>query len=234
MKDYKNIIKDSRYLQQLLKEIGRVKNFDAVPEVLYYEAVVFAKALKQSNGDKAILGVLTSFIKMCNVKNLTDEELPRLVSLNKCPRYTDVDIKKLSRNKAHEAVFVKVMPVVLVIYAIFVVALSIYFVHDLTHLYQIILGFVILLALFGFAFMPLSDCVYIIIAEILDNMHKKEKMSIEVCDINLRTKSFLKGITKPACKTLTNRLKGAKRYTTEYYEVCADIELKYFDERVNN
>lgn len=68
MKEYKNIIKDSRYLQQLLKEIGKVKDFDAVPEVLYYEAVVTSKELEQSGIDDATLGVLTSFIKMCNVK----------------------------------------------------------------------------------------------------------------------------------------------------------------------
>ena len=233
MKEYKNIIEDSRYLQQLLKEIGKVKDFDAVPEVLYYEAVVTSKELEQSGIDDATLGVLTSFIKMCNVKNLTDEELSRLVSLNKRPRYTDVNIKKLSRSKVQEKVFYKVMPVVLVIYVIFVVALCSYVVHDLTHLYQMVFGFVILLALFGFAILPLSDCVYIIIAEILDNAHKKEKMNIEVCDISMRTKSLLKGMPKLMCKTLTNRFKRYKRYTPEYYEVCADIELKYY-ERVNN
>lgn len=107
MKEYKNIIKDSRYLQQLLKEIGKVKDFDAVPEVLYYEAVVTSKELKQYDIDDATLGVLTSFIKMCNVKNLTDEELPKLVSLNKRPRYTDVNIKKLSRSKVQEKSFIR-------------------------------------------------------------------------------------------------------------------------------
>lgn len=233
MKEYKNIIEDSRYLQQLLKEIGKVKDFDAVPEVLYYEAVVTSKELEQSGIDDSTLGVLTSFIKMCNVKNLTDEELPRLVSLNKRPRYTDVNIKKLSRSKVQEKVFYKVMPVALVIYVIFAVVLCSYVVHDLTHLYQMVFGFVILLALFGFAILPLSDCVYIIIAEILGNVHKKEKMNIEVCDISMRTKSFLKGMPKPMCKTLTNWFKRYKRYTQEYYEVCADIELKYY-ERVNN
>lgn len=107
MKEYKNIIEDSMYLQQLLKEIGKVKDFDTVPEVLYYEAVVTSKELKQYDIDDATLGVLTSFIKMCNVKNLTDEELPRLVSLNKCPRYTDVNIKKLSRSKVQEKSFIR-------------------------------------------------------------------------------------------------------------------------------
>lgn len=229
MEGYKNLIRDSVYLQRLMKEICKVKDFDAVPEELYYEAVITRRELKHS--DSEMLGVLDSFIKMCNVEKLTASPVSLLTSKNKNPRSVKANIRDVPKSSVIETENVKAF----IVYCIFgVLVLSGIIIFGLV-MHAKIINFLLVTAsvllMCGLVILTLSDISYIFLTDVVSDWYKKGEKEVKVYDIEQRTHQFLRELDTEDSEKLSKQLSESERYTPEYYELCADIEEKYFESR---
>lgn len=231
MEDYKNLIRDSGYMQCLMKEICKVKNFDAVPEELYYEAVLTRRELKHSGSNNELLGVLDSFIKMCNVEKLTGSSVSLLTSKNKHPRGVTTNIRNVSKSDVVEAETAKALIVYCAFGTIIIAVLIILTLSMDAKIVNILLAVVPVILMVGLVVAILGDISFIFIADIVSGWYEKGEKEVKVYDIEQRTHQFLRKLDTEDSEKLSKQLSESERYTSEYYELCADIEEKYFESR---
>ena len=230
MEDYKNLIRDSGYMQRLMKEICKVKNFDAVPEELYYEAVLTRRELKHSGSNNELLGVLDSFIKMCNVEKLTGSSVSLLTSKNKHPRGVTTHIRNVSKSDVVETETAKALTVYCA-FGTFIIAVLIILALSMdAKIVNILLAVFTVILMVCLAVSILGDINYIFLVDIVSEWYEKGEKEVKVYDIEQRTYQFLRELDTEDSEKLSKQLFESERYTPEYYELCADIEEKYFEE----
>ena len=248
MTDYKKVIYESDFIHQLLKEVAKVSDFSAVSEELYYEAVL---ALNSGMTDESTQGVLSAFVKMTDVPNLTDEPMGTLLS--KKP-FTSIEehsnTKKLLLNyfrqswKSFVGIFVTIL---------FLVTSTKGILENNSRLASIAFLVICMIALFGSLTFLIIDLRYIlspvyrdklrgvtdgVIGESLrDMVYNADKIDVDmtpyISRLDFPDRAFLFINKLHEDKGLGRTFTKTRRYTPEYYDIISKLELKYY-EMVNN
>ena len=251
MEDYKSLVAESGYRQQLLKEIAKINDFSAVPETLYYEAVSTRMYLERIGTDEETQGVLSAFIKMVDVEHLTDDNMKSLMDKKVRPKsireefYRTGDlgfyIKKRLTNLFTMVCMVLVQQIPTdFYYKLFPKDFAILFAFTfniLTLLLFLIQGAIIALDIAYFALpvvrIALDDDKGSTEKYITSVMREAVTKSVyderEITSLWSRTYNFLNELPKGVAEPLRERFNASKVRTPEYYEVCAEIELAYAD-----
>lgn len=251
MEDYKSLVSESDYRQQLLKEIAKINDFSAVPETLYYEAVSTRVYLERNGTDEETQGVLSAFIKMVDVEHLTDDNMKSLMDKKVRPKsireefYRTGDlgfyIKKRLTNLFTMVCMVLVQQIPTdFYYKLFPKDFAILFAFTfniLTLLLFLIQGAIIALDIAYFALpvvrIALDDdkgsTEKYITSEMREAVTKSVYDEREITSLWSRTHNFLNILPKGVAEPLRERFSASKVRTPEYYEVCAEIELAYAD-----
>ena len=251
MEDYKSLVAESSYRQQLLKEIAKINDFSAVPETLYYEAVSTRMYLERIGTDEETQGVLSAFIKMVDVEHLTDDNMKSLMDKKVRPKsireefYRTGDlgfyIKKRLTNLFTMVCMVLVQQIPTdFYYKLFPKDFAILFAFTfniLTLLLFLIQGAIIALDIAYFALpvvrIALDDDKGSTEKYITSVMREAVTKSVyderEITSLWSRTYNFLNELPKGVAEPLRERFNASKVRTPEYYEVCAEIELAYAD-----
>lgn len=240
MDNLKILIAESSYRQQLLKEISKVSNFDAVSETLYYEAVVTREYLKQENTEKETQGILDAFIKMCNVEKLTNTDMKSL--MDKKVRPKSAIREYIIRGHIGEYLRIRAKLVLVFVISLLGFILPI---PDLIIKPYLIITLAVTLGIS--TIMLLVDLLYLcvpVVRMLFSDSEPKgfisegavQALNVEVVckrqvkNLRNRTSIFLSELPEGNLKlSLKERFEEAKPYTKDYYELCADIELAYFD-----
>lgn len=239
MNKYKILIEESDYLQRLLKVISNFSDFSSVPEMLYYEALVSYKYLKESNSNSETAEVLYSFIKMCeNSKIVQSYEYSDLFCLKK-QKFSKVkvssgNIDTISYTNDSWLRLLKPLGVGTVVSFIFLGMVVLFWCGVFTTLLsflEFILGMItIAISLIMFS-LALSDGAWVLIHDhILFKKSKNQVFSISTSNIDDRTRQLARSLPRRYRK-LAKQFITCNRYTKEYYDACSDIELAYIKEK---
>ena len=251
MEDYKSLVAESSYRQQLLKEIAKINDFSAVPETLYYEAVSTRMYLERNGTDEETQGVLSAFIKMVDVEHLTDSEMKSLMDKKVRPKsireefYRTGDLGFYVKKRLPNLFIMACMMMLQQIPTDFFYKL---FVRELAVMAAVVLNITTLLIFMYEAVMIVLDIAYYYVPAVrleLDNSDGSTEKYItsemreavikgvhsehEITSLWSRTYNFLNRLPKGVAEPLRKRFDSTKVRTPEYYEVCAEIELAYAD-----
>lgn len=251
MEDYKSLVAESSYRQQLLKEIAKINDFSAVPETLYYEAVSTRMYLERNGTDEETQGVLSAFIKMVDVEHLTDSEMKSLMDKKVRPKsireefYRTGDLGFYVKKRLPNLFIMACMMMLQQIPTDFFYKL---FVRELAVMAAVVLNITTLLIFMYEAVMIVLDIAYYYVPAVrleLDNNDGSTEKYItsemreavikgvhsehEITSLWSRTYNFLNRLPKGVAEPLRKRFDATKVRTPEYYEACAEIELAYAD-----
>ena len=251
MEDYKSLVAESSYRQQLLKEIAKINDFSAVPETLYYEAVSTRMYLERNGTDEETQGVLSAFIKMVDVEHLTDSEMKSLMDKKVRPKsireefYRTGDLGFYVKKRLPNLFIMLCMVLLQQIPADFFYKL---FVREFAIMVSVVLNITTLLIFMLEAVIIVLDIAYYSVPAVrseLDNNDGSTEKYItsemreavikgvhsehEITSLWSRTYNFLNRLPKVVAEPLRKRFDATKVRTHEYYEVCAEIELAYAD-----
>lgn len=239
MNKYKILIEESDYLQRLLKVISNFSDFSSVPEMLYYEALVSYKYLKESSSNSETAEVLHSFIKLCeNSKIVQSYEYSDLFLLRK-QKFSEVKVSSGNANTSNYTNdlwlrILKPLKIGTIVFFILLGIVLLFWCGVFTSLLSF-LGFIlgmatiaIMLIIFSTA---LSDGIWVLINDyILFKKNKNQVFNISTSNIDDRTRQLARGLPRKYRK-LAKQFIACNRYTKEYYDVCSDIELAYIKEK---
>lgn len=251
MEDYKSLVSESSYRQQLLKEIAKINDFSAVPETLYYEAVSTRMYLERNGTDEETQGVLSAFIKMVDVEHLTDSEMKSLMDKKVRPKsireefYRTGDLGFYIKKRLPNLFIMACMMLLQQIPTDFFYKL---FVREFAIMVSVVLNITTLLIFMYEAVMIVLDIAYYYVPAVrleLDNSDGSTEKYItsemreavikgvhsehEITSLWSRTYNFLNRLPRGVAEPLRKRFDATKVRTHEYYEVCAEIELAYAD-----
>lgn len=247
MTDYKKLLVESEYIQQLLKEVSKVKDFSAVPERLYYEAVL---TLNSGMADESTQGVLSAFVKMSDVSNLTDESMTNLLS--KKP-FVDMEEKINTKRVLWEYLkkycFLGIGDIIILS---FIILCGTDIIRNNSKIVGVsfIIGFVLVVIVTMIVF--INDLRYILSPQYRDKLrgvlnapiddrvremvYNADKIDVDMTPyinrLDFPDKAFL-FMDKSGENKLGREFTKARRYTPEYYDIISRLEIKYY-ERVNN
>lgn len=259
MEDYKSLVAESDYRRKLLQEINKIEDYDNVPEVLYYEAVATKKFLEKQGTDEATQSVLELFTNMVNVDKLTGGGMQSLMKKKVRPKsvreeYMETgDIRVYLKGRAHSILLC------FILFVFFMLPTEDYLpmtegsiLEKLDVIFTVFRMLCILIfSFYGIVFA--LDIAYMFIpavrvmmsnpdvqdkyvsSDARDMVTAEREASREVKDLLGRTKYYLELLKgTPVYDNLLKRFLEVEEKTSEYYDVCADIELEYYERNKDN
>lgn len=259
MEDYKSLVAESDYRRKLLQEINKIEDYDNVPEVLYYEAVATKKFLEKQGTDEATQSVLELFTNMVNVDKLTGGGMQSLMKKKVRPKsvreeYMETgDIRVYLKGRAHSILLC------FILFVFFMLPTEDYLpmtegsiLEKLDVIFTVFRMLCILIfSFYGIVFA--LDIAYMFIpavrvmmsnpdvqdkyvsSDARDMVTAEREASREVKDLWDRTKYYLELLKgTPVYDNLLKRFLEVEEKTSEYYDVCADIELEYYERNKDN
>ena len=259
MEDYKSLVAESDYRRKLLQEINKIEDYDNVPEVLYYEAVATKKFLEKQGTDEATQSVLELFTNMVNVDKLTGGGMQSLMKKKVRPKsvreeYMETgDIRVYLKGRAHSILLC------FILFVFFMLPTEDYLpmtegsiLEKLDVIFTVFRMLCILIfSFYGIVFA--LDIAYMFIPAVRvmmsnpdvqdkyvspdarDMVTAEREASREVKDLWDRTKYYLELLKgTPVYDNLLKRFLEVEEKTSEYYDVCADIELEYYERNKDN
>lgn len=259
MEDYKSLVAESDYRRKLLQEINKIEDYDNVPEVLYYEAVATKKFLEKQGTDEATQSVLELFTNMVNVDKLTGGGMQSLMKKKVRPKsvreeYMETgDIRVYLKGRAHSILLC------FILFVFFMLPTEDYLpmtegsiLEKLDVIFTVFRMLCILIFSF-YGIMFALDIAYMFIpavrvmmsnpdvqdkyvaSDARDMVTAEREASREVKDLWDRTKYYLELLKgTPVYDNLLKRFLEVEEKTHEYYDVCADIELEYYERNKDN
>ena len=259
MENYKSLVAESDYRRKLLQEINKIEDYDNVPEVLYYEAVATKKFLEKQGTDEATQSVLELFTNMVNVDKLTGGGMQSLMKKKVRPKsvreeYMETgDIRVYMKGRAHSILLC------FILFVFFMLPTEDYLpmtegsiLEKLDVIFTVFRMLCILIfSFYGIVFT--LDIAYMFIpavrvmmgnpdvqdkyvsSDARDMVTAEREASREVKDLWDRTKYYLELLKgTPVYDNLLKRFLEVEEKTSEYYDVCADIELEYYERNKDN
>lgn len=259
MEDYKSLVAESDYRRKLLQEINKIEDYDNVPEVLYYEAVATKKFLEKQGTDEATQSVLELFINMVNVDKLTGGGMQSLMKKKVRPKsvreeYIETgDIRVYLKGRAPSILLC------FILFVFFMLPIEDYLPMTEGSILEkmgVIFTVFRMLCILIFSFYGIVfalDVAYMFIpavrvmmsnpdvqdkyvsSDARDMVTAEREASREVKDLWNRTKYYLELLKgTPVYDNLFKRFLEVEEKTPEYYDVCADIELEYYERNKDN